>query len=285
VIRHRAAATLLLFAATAALPIAAEEADGLYPWLPASHGRESLAERFAPPEGYSRAAAADGSFSSWLRGLPLLPGRPDILLYDGRRKGNQSAQLAVVDIDVGTRDLQQCADAVIRLRAEFLYAAGRQDEISFDFTSGDEARWTRYRDGWRASISGNSVSWHQTAHPAPGRDTFRDYLDLVFTYAGTYSLSQELVAIADPAGVQPGDVFIRGGFPGHAVLAADVAENVETGQRVFMLLQSYMPAQQIHVLRNPAAPDSPWYPAHFGETLVTPEWTFVTGDLQRFTTP
>ena len=42
-----------------------------------------------------------------------------------------------------------------------------------------------------------------------------------------------------------------------------------------------MPAQQVHLLRNPAEGD-PWYPTAFGEALVTPEWTFRRDQLRRF---
>jgi hypothetical protein len=48
------------------------------------------------------------------------------------------------------------------------------------------------------------------------------------------------------------------------------------------LAQSYMPAQEIHVLKNPLdGAIGPWYrvPA---ETLVTPQWTFESTDLKRF---
>ncbi|MBN8129444.1 hypothetical protein J0J27_23340, partial [Vibrio vulnificus] len=72
-------------------------------------------------------------------------------------------------------------------------------------------------------------------------------------------------------------------FPGHAVLVADMAANPATGEKRFLLLQSYMPAQEIHVLKNPSAADgSPWYPAAFEGDLVTPEWTFAAGSLRRW---
>ncbi len=99
-------------------------------------------------------------------------------------------------------------------------------------------------------------------------------MDYVFAYAGTYSLEHELKPVTAEA-IEIGDVFVKGGFPGHAVLVADMASNPQTGERRFLLVQSYMPAQEMHVLKNPAASDgSPWYPAAFEGALVTPEWTF-----------
>ncbi len=274
--RLLAAVCLLL-----ALPAAAQD-DPTYPWLDTEPDpTQRLEARIPPPDGYARIEVEAGSFGEWLRQLPLLPGRPDVLLHDGGRKYRQDVHEAVVDIDVGKRDLQQCADAVMRLRAEYLFSAARFDEIHFDFTSGDEARYDRYRDGWRASVSGNSVSWNQTAARNTSHATFRRYMDLVFTYAGTASLEKELQSVSSPAKVQPGDVFIQGGFPGHAVIVLDVARS-ETGRTVFLLAQSYMPAQQIHVLRNPNSELGPWYPVEFGSTLVTPEWRFEAGDLARF---
>ena len=107
-------------------------------------------------------------------------------------------------------------------------------------------------------------------------------MDSVFTWAGTYSLSKELVPVKDATKIEVGDVFIQGGFPGHAVLVADVATN-KKGERVFLLLQSYMPAQDIHVLENPGDTKlSPWYSATETGTLVTPEWEFERSDLKRF---
>jgi len=44
-----------------------------------------------------------------------------------------------------------------------------------------------------------------------------------------------------------------------------------------------MPAQDIHILKNPGNPElSPWYIVGKGERLITPEWIFEWKDLRRF---
>ena len=80
-----------------------------------------------------------------------------------------------------------------------------------------------------------------------------------------------------------GDLFIKGGFPGHAMLVADMAENPATGEQRFLLLQSYMPAQDMHIVVDPQSVDaSPWYRVAFGSALQTPEWTFEADQLKRW---
>jgi len=57
----------------------------------------------------------------------------------------------------------------------------------------------------------------------------------------------------------------------------------ETGEKRFLLLQSYMPAQSMHILKNPNAADgSPWYVTPVSDQLVTPEWTFARTALRRW---
>lgn len=252
-----------------------------HPWLDAERPADALEKRIAPPDGFTRTPAEEGSFAAWLRTLPLKPGNPPVLLFNGAETANQQAHAAVLDIDVGHRDLQQCADSVIRLRAEYLYS--RAQPIAFHFTSGDEASFARWSDGFRPKVSGNAVEWTKSAKKNDAYPSLRAYLDIVFTYAGTRSLAKELHAVPDVHDLQAGDVFVQGGSPGHAILVADVAEQKETGRRVFLLVQGYMPAQQIHLLKNPSdASLSPWYGVDFGEALSTPQWTFHAGDLKRF---
>lgn len=261
------------------LTAAAEPPAGRHGW-PDAEG-EPLAVRVAPPEGFTRLPAAPGSFAAWLRDLPLRPGRPEVRLHDGRPKRNQEAHEAVVAIDVGRRDLQQCADAVIRLRAEWLWSGGCEDGLAFHFTSGHLASWDEWKYGGRPRVSGREVSWSRRAPADASYASFRRYLDTVFAFAGSISLARELVPVADPRLIEAGDVFIQAGSPGHAVLVVDVAAD-EHGRRAFLLVQSYMPAQEIHLLRNPATPGSPWYLAADSGELATPEWTFRFADLRRF---
>jgi hypothetical protein len=205
------------------------------------------------------------------------------MLHNGQPKSNQSTHEAVLDLDTGREDLQQCADAVIRLRAEYLFSQGRYDEIRFNSSSGDSIDYLRWRSGERPKVEGGRVKWVPGAMPDASYAGFRRYLRFVFRYAGTVSLAAELVPVASFEEVRVADVFIRGGSPGHAVLVADVAVRPETGQKAFLLLQSYMPAQDVHVLRNPSNPSrSPWYEIPAGNSLVTPEWTFTRGELRRF---
>ncbi|MFM7767840.1 MAG: DUF4846 domain-containing protein, partial [Bacteroidota bacterium] len=108
------------------------------------------------------------------------------------------------------------------------------------------------------------------------------YMEMVFSYAGTASLEKELKPV-DLADMQIGDLFIKGGFPGHAVVVVDMAVHESTGEKLFLLAQSYMPAQETHVLKNPNdAGLSPWYALDFDGELTTPEWTFGRQQLKRF---
>jgi hypothetical protein len=238
-----------------------------------------VAERFPPPAGFERREAAAPAFGTWLRRLPLLPRGERVRFHDGRVKPDQSGVAAVIDIDVGTADLQQCADAVIRLRAEYLRATGRGADLAFRFTSGDRYAYADWLGGRRPVVRGNRLAWASVGATADTYAGFRRWLDIVFTYAGTVSLQRELAAVRDPADLEPGDLLIQPGTPGHAVLALDVVV-AAGGERRALLAQSFMPAQSIHVLNNPAG--GVWYRIAGEYRIVTPEWTFSPADLRRF---
>lgn len=240
-----------------------------------------LLQRFAPPSGFDRIVVDSGSFAFYLRHLPLKPTGSEVLLYDGRTKENDGVYAAVVDLPIGNKDLHQCADAVIRLRAEYLWRKKAYDQIHFNLTNGFRVDYDRWRKGERIKVAGNRTEWVQKATPSDAYAGFWQYLELVFTYAGTLSLAKELKP-ASLADIRIGDVFIRGGSPGHAVIVVDIAAD-KKGKKMFLLAQSYMAAQEIQILQNPNdAHLSPWYDADFEGALKTPEWVFEKAELKRF---
>ncbi len=234
----------------------------------------------ATPPGYSRGEVTAGSFAAYLRNFPLSE-RSEVLLFNGARKHNQGVHHAILDIDVGDNDLQQCADATIRLRSEYLLESGRETAISWELTNGMAVPWSRWRDGERVRVSGNSTNWYAATGHDDTYANFRRYLKFIFTYAGTLSLDRELREIAATE-ILPGDLVIWGGSPGHAVIVVDMAER--DGERVMLLAQSYMPAQDIHILKNLRDPElNPWYRvSDLKGTFHTAEYIFTEYKIRRF---
>lgn len=238
--------------------------------------------RILTPREFTRVDAKEHSFQEFLQNLPLKPHGSKVKLYDGRIKESYGVYDAVVDLDIGTKDLHQCADAVMRLRAEYLYGQKQYDKIHFNFTNGFRVDYSEWMQGKRIAIEGNKTWWKQSAQPSNTDRDFRKYMEIIFSYAGTASLSKELTAVTIE-NMEIGDVFIRGGFPGHAVIVVDMAVDQNSGKKIFLLAQSFMPAQEIQVLKNPNDKKiSPWYSVDFGQILQTPEWTFGKTDLKRF---
>jgi len=242
----------------------------------------NILKRFNVPVGYKRVECVSQQFGYYLRNLPLKPAGSKVRYFDSTTKEKSNVYAAVVDLPIGKRDLHQCADAVMRLRAEYLWEQGRYDDIHFNYTRGFRAEYTRWMNGDRIAVEGNKVYYKKVAAPSNTPKDLWNFLEQVFTYCGTLSLSRELKPV-EIRNIEPGDVFIKGGSPGHAVIVLDVAKHTETGKKIFLLGQSYMPAQEIQVLVNPMSPDmSPWYSEDFGQVLNTPEWTFFLNELKRF---
>lgn len=221
--------------------------------------KNTIKERFSPPKDYEWLNESQGSFGYFIENFKLKSYGSQILRYDGTPISTQHLHEAVFDIDTGNKDLQQCADAVIRLRAEYLYTMKRSDEIKFHFTSGDLMSWNDYKNGTRAFVNGNSVSFRKTAGFDDSYQNFRAYLDLIFNYAGTISLHKETKPVIKSSDLKTGDILITPGSPGHVVFVAGVCKNKD-GKKLFLLGEGFTPAQSIHLLSNPFNKNiSPWY--------------------------
>jgi Domain of unknown function (4846) len=221
--------------------------------------KNTIKERFLPPKNHQWIEEKPDSFGYFIEHFNLKPYGSKILKYNGIPISTQNLHEAVFDIDTGNKDLQQCADAIIRLRAEYLFKNKRFDDIKFHFTSGDLVSWNDYKNGIRAFVNRNSVNFRKTAKPDDSYQNFRKYLDLVFNYAGTISLNRETKPVTKNSDLKTGDILITPGSPGHIVFIAGTCQNTK-GEKLYLLAEGFTPAQSIHVLSNPFNNNiSPWY--------------------------
>ena len=230
---------------------------------------------------YYRSEVGKGSYAEWLLNRELYPVGYKTHLYDGSIKANK-CQVGVLKYDLIGEDLQQCADAAIRLRAEFLYETKQYDKIHFNFTSGFRCEYKRWAMGLRVQLKKNQATWVKTGTPGYDYPSFKNYLKLVFTYAGTYSMSKEMKSVP-VENVQPGDVLIFGGMPGHVLTVMDVLRSKDNKTVKMMFSQSYMPAQEIEILKNEDG--SPWFTIDLKSedtTIFTPEFVFNRNQFKRW---
>ena len=136
---------VLLFLAFTALPAFFQEIN---------KNGNTIIERFSPPPGYERIHVDSNSFADYLRICPLKKYGSPVLLYNGQEKRNK-VHVSVFDMPLLSADLIQCADAVIKLRAEYLYSQKRFSEIKFHITNGMLVPFERYSNGEKVIVAGN----------------------------------------------------------------------------------------------------------------------------------
>ena len=208
------------------------------------------------PKGFKRVVYTKDSFSNWLQNLALKEDNI-VYLYNQQPKSNQDLHSYVLDIEVGEKNLQQCADAIMKLRAMYLYSFKQYQKIEFKGTN----------------ICFNFLNYLQQSNSIDTLQQLNKFLEIVFINCGTYNLDiwlkPKLIQNVDV-----GDVFIMPGSPGHAMIVADVAINSKTKEMIFLLAQSYMPAQSIHIVKNFENQNlNPWY-SNQESNVVTPSWNF-----------
>ncbi len=224
----------------------------------------NIKTRFEVPNGFQRVQSVSNSFEEYLQNLPLKPHNSEVLYYNGATKKNKNIYIAVINMSVGKADLQQCADAIMRLRGEYLFSQKRYSEIGFSYVKDSKKRlFSKQSD---KSYAG-----------------FMKYMTTTFMYANTRSLKNDLTP-KKYSDLQIGDVFIQSGNPyGHAVIVVDKIINMKSKEVQYLLAQSYMPAQEIQILLNPSkGNENPWYTISNNSTIQTPEWTFYSHDLRSF---
>lgn len=231
---------------------------------------QSVREVFPPPAGAARAPA--DAFGTWLGDRKVLPEDIPVRTFAGEVVHHDAR---VVLLGLVSGDLQQCADAAIRLRAEWSLESNKtnssQNEIVFHATSGDPLPWTRYAAGERPTVDGKHIAWR-----AGGSGDWEGYLKAVFTWAGTASLAAYDTLPSTEAPVA-GDLLVAPGYPGHAVVVMDAAQRGE--QRLLLIGEGYMPAQDFHIERGPEAGWWIWDPQ---QGLLAYPWTLPASTHRRW---
>jgi hypothetical protein len=217
------------------------------------------------------------SWSSFLQHLPT-ENKP-IVDYRGNQIENQEKHFSILTYDVGSTDLQQCADALIRLRSEYLFSQKKYAQIGFHFNSGIYYSLMDYLRGIRPIFKNRQQILAKTNGACVLTHTsFRRWLDIVYTYANTVSLCKEL---KKAEGLQTGTVIIFPGNPGHCCIIIDEALT-DKQDTVYKIAEGYMPAQSIYILSNPYEPEwNPWY--HLGKgDINTASCSFRSYYLKKF---
>jgi len=260
-----------------------ENPASVAPLVKINKEKNTIKERFSAPKNYKWQEERPDSFGYFIEHFQLKPYGSKILKYNGTEIATQNLHEAILNIDTGNKDLQQCADAVIRLRAEYLYKTKKFGEIKFHFTSGDLISWNDYKNGIRAFVKGNSVNFVKTAEYDDSYENFRNYLELIFNYAGTISLNQETQPVTKNSDLKTGDILITPGSPGHVVFIAGVSKN-EKGEKLYLLGEGFTPAQSIHVISNPYdSAISPWYKLDVAsQQIKTARYIFKPTNFRRF---
>lgn len=234
---------------------------------------ETLQTRIKTPDGYKREESQDGTLTSFLRNYEMKDDLSTVLLYNGNEKGNQSTHIAVFKLPIEDENLQQCADSVMRVYAEYYWNLKQYDKIKFHLTDGFLCEYSKWIEGYRVSFDGGT-KWVKSATYDASYETFLKYLRMVFSYAGTSSMESYESEIISLSEMTVGDVILKGGSPGHVVMVVDECVNDE-GKKAYLFAQGYMPAQEFHVIKNPLHSDDPWYyKEEITFPLKTAEYTF-----------
>ena len=222
---------------------------------------EPLIARFSTPMGFERLPAAPGSFAAFLRHLPLRADGTPVKNFRGQifKKSTDPTVAAVIDLDLHQKKLEQCMDVLQRFYAEYLITQSRFGEIKFSLPDKSLLAWFDWRDGWRPQRDGGEFPLNKTAPIDSSRASFEAYLREIFYYSGTETAYFGLEKIS-PLQIDIGDMLIKRGRRGHAVMIVDLAVN-KSGDKIAIFAQGDTPACEPYILK--LKDGSPWFSLDF----------------------
>lgn len=261
-----------------------------YPWLSGSTREmpvptESLATRIPVPPGCARIDLPAGSFSSWLRDLPVAAPNTPVRSAKGTElyPGDDEYVAAVVAIDAGKGDLQRGPELIVRLQAEWQFSQGSR-EVTFLAATKDPLPYSKWSQGLRALTQGPHLYWVKKTKPNDPNDhaQFLDYLSIVFMWSNSSALRMQSEPV--PAeNLTPGDFFLSSDKGANTVLVVDVAQK-KNGERLALLAETHSTASNMYILRPGRG--TPWFSIRPPASLLTPHAPeFGWKDLRRFRAP
>lgn len=211
-----------------------EQKSNFYPFSDAQN-TEPIYKRVQVPNGFQR-IIDNNPFTDWLRNLPLKDKNSEVITYQGKTAGLKERFFmnyeGVIDMNILNK-WQQCADSILRLRAEYYWSRNEFDKIKFKL----------------GNKTVSYLSWAQKS--GHSRKTFEKYLTHIFANLGTASMKRDLQPISEKD-LRIGDVNIqnKSGGTGHIFMIMDIVENSD-GERLYLLGQGATPAQNFHIIKLP----------------------------------
>lgn len=187
---------------------------------------------------------------SWESYIKHFPRKSSTTVRDYKGNVLKAHSLGVLNVRINS--VQQCADAAIRLRAEYFYGKKEYDKISFKLTNGYEVPFAKWALGYRLKVDGNKTSLVRAKKVRDySRNNFESYLYTIMYYAGSASLYRDMQSVRGLP--QIGDLLILPGYPGHVVIVMD--KKVINGTNYYLFANSWIPAQDIEIIsgHNPSA--------------------------------
>lgn len=241
---------------------------------------QTVSTRILTPEGYERTEEEKGSLGEFLRAYPVKKATGVVKLWNGTAKEDQSMVQAVMKLPMEKENLQQVAGSISRVYAEYYFSKEEYNKISFSFADGFKAEYVKWQEGFRIRTDATGSIWTTGGQYEVSKENLKQYMHVVLTYTSADTMKKESrkIKIED---IQIGDVFLQTGETSDAAMVVDVCEN-EQGQKAFLLAKGGKPAQQFHIIKNPAHEEDPWY---YVDEITYPlnagESSFKKGTLRR----
>jgi hypothetical protein len=251
----------------------------------ASYSQSHIRDIPVPSSDYKRIQIQEKSFAAMLRNLPLKSPGSDVLNYRGGifKSGQDTSVAFVVDLDIQGRRLEQCMDILVRLYAEYLWRRNQVDHFKLPLPGGYWLSWKDWEAGFRPVFKGIDITMHKLSDFDDSYQSYLTYLNTVYAESHTQQFYHALQSLKRED-VQIGDIIIRKGTKGHAIMIVDLAMS-KSGEMIALIANGDTPACELFLLNHKR--DKPWIPFNFkSELLDLPlKRTMGWDGLRRFQLP